>query len=79
MDQGSDDRGLPAATLYIYTGFHTSHTIHTSHTWWWLPLPLLMISTPESARSMCGARGVKSSSQVSAEDKCVYGGVDVFS
>jgi hypothetical protein len=23
--------------------------------WWWLPLPLLMISTPARARSMCGA------------------------
>ena len=35
-------------------------------TWWWLPLPLVMISTPESARAMCGAAGVKSSSHVSA-------------
>jgi hypothetical protein len=34
--------------------------------WWWLPLPLLMISTPLSARPMCGDLGVNSSSQVSA-------------
>jgi hypothetical protein len=27
--------------------------------WWWLPLPLLMISTPASARLMCGALHLK--------------------
>ena len=35
-------------------------------TWWWLPLPLVMISTPDSASAMCGAAGVNSSSHVSA-------------
>ena len=34
-------------------------------TWWWLPLPLVMISTPASAILMCGELGVNSSSQVS--------------
>ena len=34
--------------------------------WWWLPLPLLMTSTPARPRPMCGASGVKSSSHVSA-------------
>ena len=34
-------------------------------TWWWLPLLLEMISTPDRARSMLEAAGVKSSSHVS--------------
>ena len=32
---------------------------------WWLPLPLVMISTPLRLCLMCGLAGVKSSSQVS--------------
>jgi hypothetical protein len=28
--------------------------------WWWLPLPLLMISTPARARLMWGALGERS-------------------
>ena len=34
-------------------------------TWWWLPEPLVMMSTPARAREMFWAAGVNSSSQVS--------------
>jgi hypothetical protein len=32
-----------------------SSRVSSLRSWWWLPLPLLMISTPASARLMWGA------------------------
>lgn len=31
-----------------------SRRVFSLRSWWWLPLPLLMISTPARASAMCG-------------------------
>lgn len=43
-----------------------SSRVFSLRSWWCEPEPLEMISTPARASPMCGAWGVKSSSQVSA-------------
>jgi hypothetical protein len=49
-------RARPATTCpHLVAPRMRSSRWSSLRSWWWLPLPLLMISTPASARSMCGA------------------------
>lgn len=59
----SQECSLPLHTSQLQVAHHTldvaprmrSSRVSSFLSWWWLPLPLLMISTPARARLMWGA------------------------